>query len=328
MSKRSPNVQPRNGHHQDWGIYESPDLLPNRPGFTAPANLLEPLDLGDTAYVDGQGRWYCDSAGTPGLGDAVWFPSAVFMQWETIDRTIVKDQRAIFLPWGSYVLANSAFVEASISTDGGVTFSPLVFGVDYVFQTRQNANSWPAPSTADTSTGIWLLNTYQTNDIIRLRWRSGHLDIEPPTPVLVYAPGGSLETFGAGTKPWRFNGAQVPNAFLVATRPPYQIEVWRYMEHNGRQREPASITNYMQYRGGRRFSPYYRDTTATPGEIIIIPGSTFNARGKSSFRLAYYDPQTGSRSDLSSQRLYYTRQRKDIVAGVAVHPVPSGWVSR
>lgn len=328
MAKRTPNSQARGGFHRDWGNYATLNDLPNRPGFVAPVDQIDPLESGDGAYVDGQGRWYCDSAGTPGAGDAVWFPDAVFIQWQTIDRTLIKDQRAVFLPWGAFVLANSAFVEASVSTDGGATFTLLAFGVDYVFQTRQNANGWPAPSTADTSTGIWLLNTYQTNDIVRLRWRSGHLDIEPPTPVLVYAPAGSLEPPGSGTKAWRFSGGNVPNAFLIAVRPPYQIEVWRYSSHNGRQREPASISNYMQYRGGRRFWPYYRDTTAAAGEIVITPGSTFNASGKSAFRLAYYDPQTGSRSDLSAQKLYYTRMRKDVVAGATVHPVPSGWVSR
>lgn len=297
-------------------------------GFTAPLNQILPLEAGDTAYVDGQGRWYCDSAGTPGAGDAVWFHTAVFIQWETIDRTLVNDQRAVFLPWGAFVLADAAFVEASLSTDGGVTFNPLVFGVDYVFQTRQNAGGWPAPSTADTSTGIWLLNTYAAGDIVRLRWRSGHLDIEPPTPVIVYAPGGALEPAGAGTKLWRFNNIQFPQAVLAATRPPFQLEVWRYTGTTGRQREPASLAAYMQYRGGRRFMPYYRDTTATSGEVVLTPGATFNARNKAAYRLAYYDPRTGARSELSEQRIYAARTRVDTVAGSVHHPRFSVWVSR
>jgi len=68
----APNVQTRSQEPRDWGNYASPSVLPNTPGFIAPLDKLQPLQVGDTASVLNQGRWVCDSTGTLGGGTAVW----------------------------------------------------------------------------------------------------------------------------------------------------------------------------------------------------------------------------------------------------------------
>ena len=72
MSTVTPNTQPRNRQPRDWGNYSGPEHLPNGLLFTGPASIISPLEAGDTATVLGRGTWDCVSAGTPGVGDAVW----------------------------------------------------------------------------------------------------------------------------------------------------------------------------------------------------------------------------------------------------------------
>ena len=80
MSTATPAIQPRNGHPRDWGNYPSAAVLPNAagwpgaplPGGVSPTLAATPLELGDTATVEGVGPYWCSSAGAPGLLDAIW----------------------------------------------------------------------------------------------------------------------------------------------------------------------------------------------------------------------------------------------------------------
>lgn len=73
MATVTPTAQPaRNRQPRDWGNYASPELLPNAVGFTTPADVLTPLEAGDTAHVANRAVWSCESAGAAGAGDATW----------------------------------------------------------------------------------------------------------------------------------------------------------------------------------------------------------------------------------------------------------------
>lgn len=82
MSTVTPAIQPRNGHPRNWGNYPSAAVLPNAagwpagplPGGVSPTTAATPLELGDEAVVVGVGPYWCFSAGSPGLLDAVWVP--------------------------------------------------------------------------------------------------------------------------------------------------------------------------------------------------------------------------------------------------------------
>jgi len=72
MSTSTPHIQDRNQFPRDWGNFTSLTLLPNASAYAGTVASVRPLERGDTAFVDGVGRVYCVSAGTPGALDAVW----------------------------------------------------------------------------------------------------------------------------------------------------------------------------------------------------------------------------------------------------------------
>jgi len=65
MAKKNPHLQTRSEYGPYWGVYALPTTLPNA-GTNSPANLLEPLEQGDVAYVSGgnaPGLYQCDNPG-------------------------------------------------------------------------------------------------------------------------------------------------------------------------------------------------------------------------------------------------------------------------
>jgi hypothetical protein len=249
----------------------------------------------------------------------------VTLRWEQIDRVMVAGQQGVFLPWGAYVLATAPNIEVQI--DQGAGFVLQAFGADYAFQTRQQSNGWSQASTKDVSTGVWLNNPSAAGDIVRVRWRSGSILLPPPSPIAVSttapvpAPGGS--------NGFRYNGPYPPDAFTVAERFGFQVEAWRMSMHGGQKRVPAAVPTFVQLRGGRRLFPYWR-SPAGSGETTIVP-STFvggaSARKKFVFRVCYYDPATGARSELSAERVYFSWRDDKILTIGTLHPAASVWVT-
>lgn len=326
MSLRTPYSQTRNQYGRDWGNYQSPDLLPNRTGFVAPVEQLQYLEAGDTAYVDNQGRWYCEYAGSaPGAGDAIWRSSLVTMALQEVTRTItVSGQQAVFLPWGQYVLAQPGWAFVWLN---GV---PLTFGSDWDFQKRQaRTTGWPYASTADASTGVWLNVGTNAGDTVRVQWRTGRINLPPPSMAPVYAPGGSLPPSpGVGLKQrWPYTGSPYASAFVAANLEGFQVEVWRMTRKSGRVYGTVALPGFAEYRRGRVYVPLYRAPSVTSGEVIISPGSDFSESSrKGSYRICYYDPATGARTDLSAERLFWSRTRNDFIrtAGLA-HQGKAAW---
>jgi hypothetical protein len=74
MATKQPFGQLRNQNGRDWGNYNSLADLPNASAWVGA--LTVSLEEGDTAYVSGVGRVYCQSAGTPGSLNAVWVPTS------------------------------------------------------------------------------------------------------------------------------------------------------------------------------------------------------------------------------------------------------------
>lgn len=72
MSTRTPNLQPRSQHHNDWGVFDSTDELPNASGAPLSDPEFPKLEAGDVAYV-ARRRYVCENTGTEGGGDAVWY---------------------------------------------------------------------------------------------------------------------------------------------------------------------------------------------------------------------------------------------------------------
>lgn len=325
MSLVTPNVQPRNQFPRDWGDYATPDLLPNCSGFTAPANKLVPLEAGDTAYVTNRGRWYCESAGTPGAGDAIWRSGLVTMTVQEVTRTIVvAGQQAVFLPWGQYVLAQSGWAEVTLNG------APLTFGVDWIFQTRQaRSTGWGYPSTADASTGVWLLVSTNAGDVVVVRWRTGRINLPPPSVSPVYVTGGALPPSpGVGlTQRWTYVGAVLPNAIVCPGLDGFQLEVWRMSRKSGRVVGVRVLPGLDEYRRGRNFVPLFRPASATSGDILIQPGADFSApTNRSHYRVCYYDPATGARTDLSAEHVVFENRRDDRISTLGVvHQRGSVW---
>lgn len=244
----------------------------------------------------------------------------VTLRWEQIDRTMVAGQQGVFLPWGAYVLAAASNIEVLLDQGGG--FVQQAYGADFGFQTRQRAG-WPQPSTADVSTGIWMNDPAAGGETVRVRWRSGSILIEPPSPIAfsTAAPVPPLGNFNS----FRYIGPYVPNAFKVAERFGLQVEVWRMSARGGCNRSPVSVPGFLQVRGGRRFSPFWRGPAGF-GETTILP-NTFTQRRKNVFRVCYYDPATGARSALSAERVYFVNRRDAIGTAGTMHPAGSVWVA-
>lgn len=73
MTTRTPQAQPRNLYHRDWGNYASLAVCPKASGTAVPLTSTSGrLEEGDTAMIIGAGPCYCVSPGTIGVNDAVW----------------------------------------------------------------------------------------------------------------------------------------------------------------------------------------------------------------------------------------------------------------
>lgn len=320
MSRTTPTAQQRNQYGRDWGNYDDPSLLPNRPGFVSPTNTLDKLESGDTAYIKGAGRWYCESPGTPGVGDAVWYSGQVSFSYYELTRTAEADGQQVFFIEG-YVAAFPGRAEVWLNG------SLLTYGSDWDFQVRQRG-SWPNGSTRDVSTGVWLANPTAAGDEVRIRWRVGVLAVPPPqispaagtTNALQPSPGVGSSTL------WRYLTSTI-NAFWISALPPFQIELWRLSHKGGRVRGPSSVPGLTQYRRGRQFSPWYRLDLNLPQ--VVLPGSDFNNnREKSYFRACYYDPVTGARGPLSAELAIVNSGRKELITSLGVvHGQSEPWTT-
>lgn len=332
MATRTPMLQPEASFHRDWGNFATLEDCPN--AVNAPLGDPEwsKLQPGDTAFVATVAkRVFCASQGAIGTGDAVWLTDQVSFRLDTIERSVEVDgQRAYFLPWGTYVRANQNDMRVEWAKDG-VNFSPLAFGTEWIFQSRQAKGTvpWSQPSTADVSTGAWLLFDPPAGAIVRLTWRTGEINIAAPEPVIVHTRDGKLDPDPAN---WRFNNPKfLPNGVVIAEREGLQIEMWRFCSKQGHASIARGVPPLVAYRGGRRFTPYYRLDLSKKNGDRVIDFATLPLPHTPRFwvmRWCYYEPQTGARSRLSEIQTRWIRNRDERIEGAPVHTTGSAWTTR
>lgn len=86
MASREPTGQARNAYERDWGNFATVATMPNGSG-DASASTRQGLEAGDTCYLSAsgsEGGYLCVSAGTIGMGNAVWVPSSGQGPWSSV----------------------------------------------------------------------------------------------------------------------------------------------------------------------------------------------------------------------------------------------------
>lgn len=325
-------MQSESVYQRDWGNFKSLDDCPNASGAPLGTTEFGKLQVGDTAFVEIVARRvYCASRGTDNGADAVWLTDEVSFRIDTIDRvTEVDGQRAYFLPWGTYVRANVTDMKVEFTKDG-VAFAPLVFGIDWIFQARQVQSTvpWPQPTTADVSTGAWLLFDPPAGAIVRLTWRTGEINIAAPEPIVVRSVHGVLDSDPGN---WRFNSPKfLPNGVIIPERQGLQIEMWRFCSKQGQAQQSRSLRTLVYHRGGRRFTPYYRFDMGKKNGDRVIEFASLPFPSTPRFwvmRWCYYEPETGARSRLSEIQTRWIRSRDEKIEGNVVHTAGSVWTTR
>ena len=242
-------------------------------------------------------------------------------------------QQAYFLPWGTYIRDVDIL---SVQIDGG---PPLVAYVDYVPMLRQaRALGWPQPSTADVVRGVWLVAPLLPERTVRITFVVRDLLIAPPVPSPAYAPGNVLPpgnafwSYRAGNPNWK-----LPFQVVVAARAGLSVEFWRKSRKPGGTRTPGWVPGGIpQIRFGRHWSPYWRSVAAAVDGIQAIdPAASGFLQGtipsRRDYRLAYYDPSSGARSNLSDVVLYVGRRNDrltSVVGPIPMHPQDSVWIGK
>lgn len=263
------------------------------------------------------------------------------MRLDDVVRTPQIDgQQSAMLPFGSYVRADPDDMTVELSTNGGASWSTLVFGADWIFTPRRagaapaSGGVWPQPSTANVSSGAWLTAPLSMGDLVRLTWRTGVVQAPPPEPISIRALAGSIDPTPDST--WRYNAgpASWPNAVVLSARAGLAIEMWRMSPRGPHTRlidVGGNLPGFVIQSAGRQYSPYYRFPTSLSAANLVcqpsILGLSENPH-QQTFRFCYYDPTTGARSPLSASSMRWQSIHGDVIRGVLIHPAGSVWVSR
>lgn len=247
---------------------------------------------------------------------------------ESISSVALQNQQGFFLPFGVYVAPVGLL---SMSVDGFMIAS----GADYVPMLRQvGSGGWPQPSTADVVRGAWLNMPLAGGggEVIELRFVDRKLLIAPPQPYVTYAPGGVIPVLPPTTKlNFTYTSPQVPLSLFAGARKGLQLEVWRRTKKSGSVRVNAA--GYTTLRAGRHWSPWWRSAVAAEDGTVVIDPTTegwlpSSGQRRKTYKLAYYDPESGARSSLSDSTVFIAINRPDVVGTSVSHPIPSLWVGR
>lgn len=265
----------------------------------------------------------------------------VTMRLDDVVRTPQIDgQRSAMLPFGAFVRTDPDDMTVELSTDGGISWSTLGFGADWIFTPRRagaapaSGGVWPQPTTADVSSGVWLTAPLSMGDRVRLTWRTGVVQAPAPEPICVRALAGSIDP--SPDMYWRYNlgPANWPNAVVLPARAGLAIELWRLSARGPHTRliDPGgSLPGFVIQSAGRQYSPYYRFPTSLSAQNLVCqPGILGLAENphQQTFRFCYYDPTTGARSPLSIASTRWQSIHDDVIRGIVIHPAGSVWVSR
>lgn len=261
---------------------------------------------------------------------ASWVPDGGSQRLNTVSATAVAGQQGFFLSWGSYIRASDLL---EVTVDGvSASYGPMAR------QGGVGQLGWPQPTTADVVRGVWLTNPCVGGETVAIQFRTQVLLIDPPVPMVTFAPGGVLPTgLVPGVGNWIPNSYQnpafVPNSFVLPQRAGLQIELWRRSRRMGRFRQALTVPGLFQIRQAHHFSPWWRSSLASVDGYEVVDPWVANIVNYSSwranqFKLAWYDPMTGARSPLSVQSIM-VQQRSERVLGTPspTHPNMSVWIS-
>jgi len=260
---------------------------------------------------------------------------------ESIEAVAAAGQNGFFLPWGTYVRAADIL---SVEVDG--VLWPCAPGNSYVPMERQKSMVWPQPSTADVVRGVWLVPfaSFVGGETVRITFVVRDLLIAPPVPSPAYAPGNVLPpgnaywSYRAGNPNWK-----LPFQVVVAARAGLSVEFWRKSRKPGGTRTPGWVPGGIpQIRFGRHWSPYWRSVAAVADGIQAIDPAASGflqtaTPSRRDYRLAYYDPSSGARSDLSDVVLYVGRRPDNLrtvsdppppAPSIPMHPQNSIWIGK
>ena len=221
-----------------------------------------------------------------------------------------------------------AAIGASVTYDNGAGPAPLVFGVDWVLLPRAldqstvglTPQSWgyptgPHPSVAGDRVGVLLLPTSPNLGalvpgltVLRLEWTERVLTL-PARGALAAntAPvGGVGPALEIVSPTWRLGLAGwITNALLLPQADGLQVELWRRTPRKGYTRDRRN-QSFQIRRGGPVFTQFWRGVGSDPTHPLWLPltewTGTQSAR-RQEFRWCFYDPTTGARSTLSTERV-------------------------
>lgn len=215
------------------------------------------------------------------------------------------------IPIGNFFLDRAGETTLEINTGSG--FVPQVYGANYLHYLR-NAPGTP-PTVVDAAIGFTVIGPVAANTIFRFRWTERKLCIEPcAIAKVIFAENFSVE--------WQTNSVNAPDGILVPAQPDVSVEFWRYTFDPGGLRGQNGVLR----REGQRWIPFFRG----PLNVFRFYRDTFTNNTKGSkrrrFRVCYYDPATGARSDLSRDVIVVNNGREDRANGLNRRSRDSVWI--
>jgi hypothetical protein len=240
-------------------------------------------------------------------------PSVLVRQETFIQSTSGKDR--LVIPVGNYYL--DAPGESELWINFGSGFVQQTYGVDY--QHRRVRGSGAPTTVADAAIGFDYLGGPPPDDSWEFRfvWNERRLLI---APIVVAAT-----RFGQDSSiRYQNNSANPCDGVIVPERQGCVVEFWRRTTKPGGKRGRLEM---VPPRDGKRYVPYFR---GDPG-AFRFHRSTFCtgdfARPRRKFRVCYYDPSTGARSELSNDVIVASAiARFDSVNGRVVRVPGAVWI--
>lgn len=261
----------------------------------------------------------------PAEGDTLTFSDPLTHQWNPIlynfaprVQSYAADgvTQTFYTPIGTWLSTVPNIARVEISKDKGVTFTPLLLGVDYVYKYRSSNGNVP-PTVADLWIGITTAIAYPAGTTVRLSWQDRRLRRTPPTLTAVHmeqlVPGGPW-TIGMLGKSWGQNSTHpgtpaLPNGVLATSgvSADFAIELWRWRKRYGGTLS-ASPSTSNAFRFGPRYIPYFRGAnpnTTDQFQIVLGPGGNGPPLGNSTtqrdFVACYVHLPSGARSGFSNR---------------------------
>jgi len=231
------------------------------------------------------------------------------------------------------------------NTAGGGGVTSLVFGVDWVLLPRNldqstvglTPQSWgyptgPHPSVAGDRVGVLILPTSPNlaafvpgSSVLRFTYTERVLIIAARGAVAAFTQdtgGGVLEVqpytvrLGWEVPPSSNVFPQATNAVLFPDAQGLHVELWRRTPRKGYDRDRAN-GSFRVRRGGVVFVPFVRGVSTDPQHPLWFTldelSSTATQR-RQEFRWCWYDPATGARSALSSERIIVESTRTEFIS--------------